>query len=103
AERRAEPGDAGVRVRSVRRVGDHHVDVGSRASHPFVEEIARAADPAALGGGCRLRRTQKLHGLVVTDRGGGVSVAAADDGEELRARLAGAEIDVEMNFLTGDN
>ena len=44
AERRAEPGDARVRIRPGRRLGDHHLEIGERAVHPLVELGVGRAD-----------------------------------------------------------
>ena len=48
AERRAEPGHAGVRIRAVRRGRGQHADVGGRATHPLIEALARALDAAVV-------------------------------------------------------
>jgi hypothetical protein len=40
SERRAEPRDAGVRIRAARRLGDHHVEIGGGPPEPPVERLA---------------------------------------------------------------
>ena len=60
AECRAEPGNARVRIRSVRGIGGHHLQVGDRARDPLIELLvggrhdgvrARFVEPARLDGG----------------------------------------------------
>ena len=72
AEGRAEPRDSGVRIRAVRRIGDHHLKIGRRSLHPAVQRLARRAKHAPArparrddaSRGCELRVEVRAGALV---------------------------------------
>ena len=51
SERCRIPGNAGIRIRSLRRIRHQHVEVGHRAAQNLVEEIVRGCNGRDIGGG----------------------------------------------------
>ena len=50
AERRGEPGDAGIGIAALRRVRHQHRKIGGRSAQHFVEAIVRGFDRRSIAG-----------------------------------------------------
>ena len=77
AERCAEPGDARVGIRPVRRLRDHHLEIRHRAGDPLVQLRAGGAHAAARQLAARDRTGQRRTAAIVVELGAVAAVVAA--------------------------
>ena len=92
AERGRVPGNAGIRVGTLRRVGRQHREVGHRAAYHLVEDMIRAGDrghAAARGLALLERRTQAL---AKRNSDALFGVRLAIDGHVYRAGFVGLQV-----------
>ena len=105
AERRAEPGHAGVGIGPVRRLGDHHVQVGERAVEPVVELLVGRADAGSRVRSPSRRARRGAHRSAVVERSrraGRCAIQLAGDDDEDRALRSRVEVQVEARARRRD-
>ena len=90
AERRRIPGDAGVGIRPLRRLGYQHVKIGHRAAQHFVEHVVRRGDGGGVARGALALMLRLEHRLEEARRSRRLA-ARALDAEKNRNPLLGGK------------
>jgi hypothetical protein len=101
-EGRAEPGDAGVGIGTVRRLGDHHLQIGDRPVQPLVEIVAAGVDAAPREGRARQLGRERRQGVLVRHRGQRLRAQLAGNGDEQGDRLPWFESQVIAGLPAGE-